>query len=222
MAFPHKVNRVTFHGTAFNAEEIWNTGFYIGSVGADAALPTDLMASRINSFWQTFFQGANTKISNQYACYGVKVAQLNTDGTTVPDSVRYFDAAQPYAGNSTSTNFPPQIALVATLVTASARGLGAKGRMYLPGIQAGLDANAKISSTDRGNIATNLAAMFNGINADADVPGTCMTASFGRVSPATVGVSQIITSVRVGNVYDTQRRRRNALVESYSSAAVAA
>lgn len=222
MAFAYKVNRVTLHGTAFNAEEIWNTGFYMGNTGSDADAPTELMASRINSFWQTFFQGANTKISNQYACYGVKVAQLNTDGTTVADSVRYFDASQPYAGNSTTTSFPPQIALVATLMTGTARGLGAKGRMYLPGVQASLDGNAKISSTDRGNIATNLAAMFSGINADADVPGSVITASFGRVSPATAGVNVPIVSVRVGNVYDTQRRRRNALVESYSSAAVAA
>lgn len=222
MAFSNKVNRVTLHGTAFNGEEIWNTGFYIGSVGADAALPTELMASRINSFWQTFFQGSNTKISNAYLAYGVKVARLNTDGTTEADSVKYFDAPTPYAGNASTSPYPPQIALVATLVTATARGLGAKGRMYLPGITAGLDTNAKVSATDRANIATNLAAMFNGINADADVPGTVMTASFGRVSPATVGVNQVITSVRVGNVYDTQRRRRNALVESYSTSNVTA
>lgn len=220
MAFSHKVNRVTIQGTAFNGEEIWNTGFYMGAAGADAGLPTELAAQRINSFWQTFFQGSQNKISNQYLTYTVKVARLNTNGTTEADSVKYYDATTPYAGNSSGTSWPPQIALVGTLVTAAARGLGSKGRMYLPGIQAALDTNAKISITDRGNLATNLAAMFNGINADADVPGTVITASFGRVSPATVGVNEVVTGVRVGNVYDTQRRRRNALVESYSTANV--
>jgi len=40
------------------------------------------------------------------------------------------------------------------------------------------------------------------------------------VYSAAASTLQEVTEIKVGNVFDTQRRRRNDLVESYASAAV--
>ena len=51
------------------------------------------------------------------------------------------------------------------------------------------------------------------------MPGQLINASH---PPVVIGgpspVNKVVTTIKVGNVYDTQRRRRNALAESYAAA----
>ena len=91
--------------------------------------------------------------------------------------------------------------------------------MFLPGVMAPISANGKISSVDRDAIATNLQTMFTSINADAAIPGALINASRGRNLGLLddMPVNRYVQDILVGNVYDTQRRRRNQLQEDYVS-----
>lgn len=218
MAFAHKVNRITIRGISYGGEEEWTTGFFMGNAGADANAPSQAVVDAMGPLWNTFFTSAANKFGNNFQTTEIKIAQLDVDGHTVADSPKYYTYPAPITGGWNGSGFPPQIALVGTLVGVSPRGLASKGRMFLPGINASLDANGRISASDRLAICTGLRVFLRGVVDIAGEDNVPILASKGRpgIIP-TPGVSHEIISVRVGNVYDTQRRRRNALVEAYST-----
>lgn len=219
--YAHKVNKVTIYGSTFGGQEIWTTGFYIGSVGADASVPSESTAAAIKTAWATFCGATDVVMGYLWKTEGVKVAHMNANGTTDLDAVVNSPYTTPVVGNSGQIGYPPQISLVATLLADNGRGLAGKGRMYLPGIAAGLDATGHIGGTQNQNIANRLKDFLGAVEASFD-GGQIINASHGRAPfLGSTAVNRYVTHVRVGNVYDTQRRRRNSLVESYATAALA-
>lgn len=218
MPYAHNVNRVTIFGSCFGGQEIWSTGFYMASPGADAPIPSEASAVAIKDAWGTFFGAGANMFGYLWKSEGVKIAHLDkVTGKTsgVPVTSYYSTAPQ---GASTGIGFPPQISVVATLLADNGKGFGGKGRMYLPGIQQGLDATGRIGSPFNQTLATNLAAMFASINASFDAPGVVVNASQGKDTGLATGmVNRPVTHIRVGNVYDTQRRRRNGFTEIYAT-----
>lgn len=216
-----KVVHVTIHGHMFNGGEEWATGFYFGSATQDALEPSQQFADAVRTGWQTFFTTTANQVSNSFTFTGVKCARLAKnglyDGSPVVESFPTGQVNGPYAGSP----MPAQVALVATLIGGSGKGLGGKGRMYLPGISSPLGADGHLLQTQCQNIASNLATFFNDLDASIDAPGHLINVSRGHKKLLGVGARNVsVNGVRVGNVYDTQRRRRNALVETYSNAVV--
>jgi hypothetical protein len=152
----------------------------------------------------------------------VKSALINLDGTTDLDNVVYYNYPSSIAGGYSGGQNPPQIALVVTLKSDIPRGLGANGRMYLPGISQGIQSNGKIIDVARDEMADQLQDFFDAANTTWNT-GQLINASKGRTaSPVAPGINAPITSIKLGNVYDTQRRRRNELTEQYASRVVTA
>lgn len=223
MGYAYKVNKVTIFGTSFGGAEEWSTGFFLGDPSADPLPPTDLGAQVIRDAWETFFELTANQISYVWKTDGVKIATLNTDGTTVTDSVRTSYYSTAIQGGYGSIGHPPQIACVASLQSAPGTGLGRKGRMFIPGVGAPMGGDAHFVQTTATSIANTLAVFFNALNDSFDVGDRVVLASKGRTPPAVgAGITRPVESVRVGNVLDTQRRRRNQLVETYSTATVEA
>lgn len=216
MAYPHKVARVTLSGTMFGGQEIWSTGFFMGFEGTDAPAITETGVSDISAAWETFFKASTSYISTAYTYNMCKVAMIATDGKAVPDSAVYYSPQAPVTGGSNATALPPQIALVATLANSLPRGLATKGRMFLPGVCAAVDSTGHLQDIVTSAIATNLQTFFGAIMNDADTPGRAVLVSAGNSLQLRPGELRNVTQVRVGNVYDTQRRRRNALMEAYT------
>lgn len=225
MAYANAHVKVTAFGTMLGGVEEWSTGFRMGqedSGGGNFGIPEGFPAAAAAA-WQTFFSGANTGIHNQYKCNGLKFAIILPDGKTDLSNVVTHSYATPIAGGFGGTLFPPQISLVATLLAASPVGLGAKGRMYLPGVCHAMNNNGQISVTEGQNVANGLRTFLDACESAASSPGYIINASKGRPGvPFTAPVHRRVTSVRVGSVYDTQRRRRNGIAETYWSAALAA
>jgi hypothetical protein len=218
MVFAHQVNRVTFSGTMFGGQEEWSTGFFIGEEGADANSPTQTMANRLLVHWTTFFEAFSSHVNQNYLTTQVKVAALSAGGPTIPDQVVYAYPGAVLDGGDPNNTHPPQCAIVVTLLSDRPRGLASKGRMYLPGICAAIDGTGRISGNDRDNIATNIKTFFNSVRADADIPNTPILAAKGiGPFPALTAQNDYIEKIKVGNVVDTQRRRRNGLAESYKT-----
>lgn len=217
MAYPNKVARVTLSGTMFGGQEIWSTGFFMGAEGADASPVTDTGVSDISNAWQTFFSAPSSEISSKYLYTMCKVQMLGVDGKAIPDTAKYFSPGSAIPGAAAGQALPPQIALVATLANSLPRGLATKGRMFLPGINSPVDSTGHIGTATTTAIATNLQTFFQSILNDADTPGRAVLASTGNSLQLRPGAIRNVTQVRVGNVYDTQRRRRNALMEAYQT-----
>jgi len=229
MPYAHSIKRVTFSGTCFNGAEIWSTGLYIGAVEADVSNPTQAFVDSVRTAWTTFFQNASVSVSSAFKTDNVKMAQINADGSTNLSNVVYAPYGTAIAGLGAATANPPQVALVASLENSGARGLAAKGRMYLPGINLPLGSNGQLSTGQVTPIATAMKTLIEAINAAAPTGEKVILASQGRRVKQADGsylpvpgtaVSSVVNRVRVGSVYDTQRRRRNAMVETYQSAAI--
>ena len=230
-AYPHRVNKVVISGNCWDGAELWSTGFYVGSTSADAADPGSTTASAIATAWSTFFTAANSSISQAYKTLQVKVSQLETDGDVDLDMIDIYDYPSAITGASGGAPLPPQISMAVTMTSDTQRGLGAKGRMYLPGVNAPItNTDPKMASTAQNNLCTTLKTFFDAVNASSAVVGDVVLASKGHKfvviqDPSNWyyvnGVINKVTGIRLGDVYDTQRRRRDGLDEVYNSKVLA-
>lgn len=224
----HRVTRCSILGTMFGGAEEWSTGFYIGSTAADAALPTQAQADMIAAAWRTYFTNAASGFSGNYSTTAVKLASIGTDGKSNAADTVYSTLAPAAVGANNNGAHPPQIALVATLASTTARGVGAKGRMYLPGIFQPVDATGHISSTAQGNMLAQLVTFLRAVNSGLGNFEQIILASHGSLNEdgsikvgGRAAINTNVTSVKLGNVFDTQRRRRNALREVYQTTQLA-
>jgi len=222
MVYAHKVNRVTLSGTMWGGAEEWSTGFFMGEESADAEVPTQLMADVIRNKWSDYFQAPGADISNQYVFTQCKVARFGTDGHTELDNVVYSTPAATVDGDEATIKLPGQCTLVLTLKSDRLRGKASKGRMYLPGIAQMPGNDGRLTT---GQTATNVALLktfFDAVNADADVPNSViLAAKWSGLLGINPAQNDYVTSLALGTVIDTQRRRRNDLAEAYSTSALA-
>lgn len=218
MVYAHKITRVTLSGTMFGGVEEWSTGFFLGEENADATEPTQAAADQIRDAWATFFTAGGSLVSNNYAFTQVKMASIGSDGHTISSSVKYSYPGSAVVGSTASNTHPPQCAVVVTLLSDRPRGKASKGRMYLPGFSGNIMDNGKIDSPDVNSIAENLKTFFDSMTNDADIPDELILAAKWS-GPLNVIPAQndYVETIRVGDVVDTQRRRRNGLAEVYTS-----
>lgn len=225
--YAHAIHRITISGTSFQAAEIWSTSFYVGAVGADVGTAVQGVADNIRTAWTTFFTSTDVAFSNRWQTSQIKIARILANGTTDLNNVVYAPYGTAISGNSTFNVYPPQVALAATLEVAGARGLAAKGRMYLPGIAQPLETDGRLSAANTLKVVNGFKAFIDQVNVAVSGDGSVILASQGRRVKNAQGeyepvpgtaVNAVVDRVRVGSVYDTQRRRRNDLVETYQTA----
>lgn len=130
------------------------------------------------------------------------------------------DTIRQSAGNAGGQGAPNQSALVATLATPKAGRTG-KGRMYFPWLfPAFTEGTDKLNPTTLNPFAAAMAAM---LDTHADGPGGTWGPFRIAVQSRVIGSPSVspVTSVRIGDVMDTQRRRRNKVIETYYTQPVA-
>lgn len=138
----------------------------------------------------------------------VRVSAVNADGSIVNGASVYTITA-PVVGTGTMTQ-PPQSAMVQSIVTGG-RGPRNRGRIYLPHATQSGSSDALFSSGERGTLNTATKAMYTAINAASGLEA-------GVVSQTHQTFSTPI-AFRVGDEFDTQRRRRAGRKETYVSVA---
>jgi hypothetical protein len=217
----HKSTRVTISGTCFSGGEIWSTGFWLGQEGADAADVTPTMVSAIGAMWQTFFTGASNGVNYRYLTTQVKAARMGLDGKTELDQVEYWTPSGTVAGGETGVPHPPQVTLAATLTSSNVRGPASKGRMFLPGVHIAVGADGRADSGALGTCATAFNTFLSQVNGSVDVPNWLILVSTESLIPLRDSQNKRVEHVKFGNVFDTQRRRRNAISEIYINRDVA-
>lgn len=156
----------------------------------------------------------------------MKLSAIGTNGRAVPPPpyatgtpcLLTYTSGYPVGLNS-SDPLPPQITVVASHRTAQTGRTG-RGRMFLPLCTESLtDTHGMISSSNATDIKTAQVALLEGLKYYAPAPAGA------HVKPIVTGSGYInyavINQVKVGNVFDTQRRRRRSIAETYVSGAVA-
>lgn len=217
---PHTL--VTFGGklnTAVADQEIWQCGVRVMKAGAAAPLDDhDAYLAHINVNLASWFTSAdNWTFPTQATLAWIKANPIGADGLYSDTTTHLFDYAPPVAGHGTgATPWPDIMCIAISWKTAKAvrkHSYATHGRIYPPnygsmgandgGMRKAVGvANAWLSA------GSALLGVLNG-GANPCVP---------IVASGHNGEYQPITGVRVGDVLDVQRRRKDALKENYSEA----
>lgn len=225
MSYDRQFLRVSFGfaigGTPEVAETSVNYSTVTGWTGAVAAL-AEIQANETACLTDVgaAMSGMMTSGSIAWADYSdfisVKVAAIGTNGLYLTDPLVLEGAF----GSGSSGNVLPQSTIVLSLRSGFTLGKANYGRMYLPHSRSTLVAGTpRVASGDTDGLADDGAAMINAITTalTAEVTAVifpCILSSIGS------GFGRGVTEVKVGNVVDTQRRRRRQLAETYSTTAL--
>lgn len=200
---------------SLGTDEIWSTSFQFGGGGfnlVDSQEGLDTWSGALG----IALDGLTTNVLQ---------VLLGSDNTIDSVDVQYYEASNQLALQSSSSvsavvgassnSCPRQTAVVLSLRTGLPGG-SRRGRCYWPAIGADIGANGRLASGNTPlEIAQDFAAMVSGIAATAPSP---FDAQYGVYSVALDTVTPV-TLIQCGDVPDTQRRRRDGMIEQYSATA---
>lgn len=221
--------KLTFGGTQAAGQDIWTCGINM-SIQNDELIPI-VPTSAVTAF-ENYIQDIDDDMIDIFTNYisntqmdiptavtldYIKLAVIGTNGEYIVDAHTW--EPQDASGGKIGS-YIPQVSLVMTLQSDKRVDPGKYGRFYLPTTVPTVNSTYRPTNTQaKATLTANLLAALNrrvggGL---ADV----------RVRPAAVtsasnfsGSYRPFTTVKVGNVFDTQRRRRNKIGEIYEIASV--
>ena len=210
------IYRMTFGGGLFT--DIWQCTLHMQS---QASLTPDLLENPDSS---PVLEDLKADCSKFFTALGVsraatltKVSINEIDPITrryVSETMSYEREFAPVRGPGTQL-LPAQLSTALTLETGVRRGLAARGRIFLPPINVQLGDSGHIETAARSGIATAGATFIRDLN---NWPGLDLGVNNLRVVVlGRDGSTRAVTGVSVGSVVDTQRRRRSALKEVYTT-----
>jgi hypothetical protein len=192
-----------------------SSNWTIGGPGINTFDPGDYLNDQAAPAVETFM--ANAELSNQVRVRALTLLPVGSpNGKSVP-AVPYqhgtpctleWIGSGP-GGTHSGTQLPVQNSVVVSLRTLQVGSAG-RGRMFLPSPSSTLLANGRVS---------NVAAQDIAEGAKDFMEALAFTGGNVNVRPIVTGGNftryAVVNRVRVGNVVDTQRRRRNRLQEVY-------
>jgi hypothetical protein len=207
MTFPTKLIRLQIGGSLYTTE-MWSMSFHFTTAGDVAE------ASTIAPAVEAWFDSLDTLGKHATANLGfVKFNELD-----------HITGKYSNPGASNSHFFTPEItgpgpaAMLAqgttcvSLRTALERGRGHAGRVYFPGYHT-VASNGRLNPGQASQVGDSIITMMNAI--------TLFDPALTAVIWSKIGDLVVpITGSRVGDVVDTQRRRRGALKEIYTTGTV--
>jgi hypothetical protein len=204
--------RLVWRGIFDESEEEWTFGLNFtkekaGSADVELAeLDDTAIKAATAAFMNTNLFGPGVK------CMEIRGYDIGTDGKMVGEPRYVTNGTSHIAAGTGTSRFPPQVALVATL-RAAQRGPARLGRIYLPGPAQTIGSDWRLSVANQTNylnaVVTFIKAAANSWNASDPLFDVAAV----NVSKVGAGALQRVEFVSVGRVLDTQRRRRNKLVE---------
>jgi hypothetical protein len=220
MTYPQKLLKVTLGCRVSGTDEIAETGFYagvidggfdpIGFLSAGAGI-----AGSISTAFVTLRANAAFVVPTWSVYSFCKVAPVDTLGHYVdePQIVTAVSAGSATSGKSL------QESVVLSLRSGQSLGFANRGRMYLPHMSGGLSTNGYRYSNPTGML-TAAQTFFNSVNTAL---GSVSGFSQCRVLIASkkgVGAVKRASQCLVGDLPDTQRRRKNRIAELYVSGSI--
>lgn len=221
--------KLTFGGQLAAGQDEWNCGINltaqndalipIGGVDLERAfdLYVEEMQDDIVTIFSAYVKDVAMSIPVGATLDYVKLALIGTDGKYVKEAA-VFEVIGVTGGVSNA--YIPQVSLVMTLQSEKFRDPGKYNRFYLPTVVPTSNGAYRPSNTQR--MAQRTADLLSVLTREMSPFNNAV-----RVVPAAVSSSDKIDEpyreikyVKVGNVFDTQRRRRNKIGETYSTVQV--
>lgn len=162
--------------------------------------------------------GANnlTLISTAMSITGVRL-EVRDDATDDLIALSIATRGTPLVGVG-SPKMPPQAAVVLSLRT-NTPGASGRGRIFWPFMAGAIDASTlRIASTVGTSMLSEFATYFHAVEDALEAAFPLITFHLAVRSSTTHSTPHVVR-MQVGNVVDTQRRRRDTLPEAYQSAA---
>jgi len=218
MPYDEQHKLLTFHGTSWSPNpETWQIGFRIAQTNG---LISQAMVDSARDAFSTLWSSTTINVPNVHKFAYAKLALIGTDGK-YPEGIDPYisDKVPDQAGpGGAGLGWPPQCAIAVSLTTSRDRGLAHRGRVYYPPISALWGTDGTISTTQTLALANGFKTLINSLNAITDLGVVCV---FSKGGKANTPVHRVVLGVEVGNVIDTQRRRRRQIPETYSSVLLA-
>lgn len=216
MPYQRRHKLLTVMGTTFNGAEIFSFSLRLAGDGGLTPV-TQAQVDGLAAATETMFEDGNLAICQWNKMTAIKLAPIDVNGNYPVGEIAYEHVYAPViSGGAVLTNiiWPPQCAYSVGLTTVAPRGRGHIGRFYLPS----LAYNVSSATGKIGDLAPSagpvLKTWINAINTFGDAGIVSV------VSPLDTGYERAVTGLRFGQVVDTQRRRRNAISESYTSVTI--
>lgn len=191
--------------------EVWSVNpiFSLNSSPEVSWDQLNTIATAINAV--TVPAGLLVQMSTTTTVKGVKLEARNTNGTLQAQLEQL--RGTPVTGTGSAVH-PPQVSTVLSLRTVKP-GPSGRGRLYWPanGMVIG-SADGRMTTANAGATATAMKTYLSGISTAINT--TLGTNTLGVWSRKTLGIYGV-NRILCGTVLDTQRRRRDTAVETYSS-----
>lgn len=197
----------------------------VGAIGTQVP-PQAEVNQWLNSSIKDAVLAYHTSMSNPLSSYArlsfVKANRIGINGRYMDQGTNQYVFAD-IPGSIANAPVPNQIALAISLTTGYTRGPAHRGRYYLPLPTAPTDGISGRIGDGNANSYRDSAKTF--LEAIADVPGIDAPNSLTPVVMSRQGQTRqaayrVVTGVEVGEVLDTQRRRRRSIVENYKGVAL--
>jgi len=193
---------MTLEGTT--PDGTWSFGLWTTNTGDDAAAALTKFQTAVAAMWAG---DMDAYISDQVAYTAQKVVTVDPSSGK---QIARADGVVSDAGVDAGETLPPQISLAVTLRTALATRAG-RGRFYLPPFSVAQMDTGRLPSATQTDVLDQVKQMFDSLIGNGHTP-----VIYHRTAASTTP----ITTLAVGDVYDTQRRRRDSYVEAYVSDSV--
>lgn len=208
-------------GSAAGSLETWQTGVHLTNFETTVPpMPTQAqLQSLLDGVLTTFHSDGSISLSGGALLSWARTALLDVTGDYVPVNPILAERTPLPGGAGLTSAASPQDSLCITLYSGSTFGHANYGRLFMPWWSTNV-------STITGRVLTSgleipCGALIDGINtwADGIVGGSALRISI--MSKIGSGTTKVPQFIRVGDVKDTQRRRRAQIREQYQQVPVA-
>lgn len=207
-------NRVTIKGSSQQGE-VWSSGFAMAAVGGgDVPASTDALTLGATNICTLIEAWATTNALRVSMSTSLTITHVRMEARDEAELLLNVAevAMTPALQGNTSLTKPLATAAVLSLRTATPGPRG-RGRMYWPALTQSLDAAGRFSPAQGVAMLTDLRLFLNAVTASFE-PGFDL---YVALRSGTDHQSRVVTSLKHGDVPDSQRRRRDALVEIYQT-----
>lgn len=204
-------------GAAGAAREHWSCGLnFIPEGGIPTVSWPELLETYANDAfddWAGFITDTGSRVYNAVSLDEVRGYRIHTDGKA-HDDVGISTRTPVRSVLSPTKAHPYQVSLCVTLDAGRPKA-GRFGRIYLPPMAYDIDANeGTVATSDFNAIWTATQSLLTNLS---NIPGVDASWQLAVAGQTGGGTLRPVTSIRLGHVPDTVRRRRRQLVEGYAS-----
>lgn len=218
MAYSQPFIRVSFGGSTAGGLDIWSCQFHLATVDPLANQlewwnAVTSQAENIKDLVEDFVGNPAALIPQGVNLDWVKLAMVGEDGRYMYEAVE----VQADKSGGVMGSFIPQATIAFTMESPKWKDPGKYNRFYLPTSNPSGNGEFRLNQSQVNLALTTCQTLIEGVNEILAGLTATPASMVSVVSGTREGSTLAVIKLRLGRVIDTQRRRRNAIPEEYTS-----